>query len=286
MSKFDTNFKISAELQRLRELNRHIQQDINRAFGAFTAQNLREQQAKIKRRAKYIRDFGELNTSNTQNTYDTHNATLQNKFNDMFNKRFLQTNIIADKVDELIRLDEDIDTLIEKNNDDESTPHRRRVNNRRIREQEDDIGNADNVIGENEIALNDTLEPFNRASRKLMEHISYRPLPEDVAIPPPPMLGNNYDVPNGLYGLERDVFLKLAAEKHHRDYENQQLFGMGLRPYKWKNHWLFNLRNIPKEDKNIHKRKSEDYGDNSPHPFNNLFNDPPPPPPQPPAGFV
>jgi hypothetical protein len=50
----------------------------------------------------------------------------------------------------------------------------------------------------------------------------------------------------------------------------------------WKNHWLFNLRKIPIEDKNIHNRKSEDYGDNSPDPFN----DPPPPPPPPPAPFV
>jgi hypothetical protein len=100
------------------------------------------------------------------------------------------------------------------------------------------------------------------------------------------MLGNNYDVPNGLYGLERNVFLKLAAEKHHSDKDSWHLFRIGQRPYKWRNHWLFNLRKIPKEDKDIGMIKPEDHGDNSPDPFNNPFNDPPPPPPPPPAPFV
>jgi hypothetical protein len=62
------------------------------------------------------------------------------------------------------------------------------------------------------------------------------------------MVGNNYDTPNGLFGLERDVFLRLVAEKHHTDDDSRQLFGMGLRPYKWKNHLLFNLRKIPKKN--------------------------------------
>jgi hypothetical protein len=116
--------------------------------------------------------------------------------------------------DELISLDEDIDNLIEENNDDDHiTPYQRRANNRRIRELEDNVRDTHDVIAQNEIALIDTLEPFNRASRKLMEHTNYRPLPEDVVPPPPPMLGNNYDVPNGLYGLERDVFLRLAQKK-------------------------------------------------------------------------
>jgi hypothetical protein len=53
-------------------------------------------------------------------------------------------------------------------------------------------------------------------------------------------------------------------------------------------------RNIPKEKRETPEKPnslpSEDYGDNSPDPFNdpfnNRFNDPPPPPPPPPAGFV
>jgi hypothetical protein len=53
-----------------------------------------------------------------------------------------------------------------------------------------------------------------------------------LVIPPPPNLGNNYDVPNGLCGLERDVFLKLAPEKHHDDDQNGQIFEMGQKPYK------------------------------------------------------
>jgi hypothetical protein len=186
-------------------------------------------------------------------------------------------------------LDEDIDSLIEENNDDDSiTPHKRRQNNRRIRELEDDIADAHDVIAQNEIALHDNLKPFNRASKKLMDHINNRPLPQDFVIPPPPKLGNNYDIPNGLYGLERDVFLRLAQEKHHNDNDSRQLFGMGLRPYKRKNHWLFRQRKIPKDHRGIpeNPRPPEDYGDNSPDPFNDPFNDPPPPPPPPPTPFV
>jgi hypothetical protein len=79
--KFDTPFKLSAELKRLKELNGHVQEDINHAIGPFTAQMLTDQQAKIRKRAKRIRDFGELSTSDTRNTYDTHKALLQDKFN-------------------------------------------------------------------------------------------------------------------------------------------------------------------------------------------------------------
>jgi hypothetical protein len=256
----DNDFKIAAELKRLKETNRHIQQDIDHTTNPITAQN----------------------------TYDSLNTTLQDKFNRLYNLRDNADEVIADMEDNLISFDEDIDDLIEENNnDDEITPERRRHNNRKIRQLEDDISDADDLIVENEILLNETLKPFNRARERLYYHDYIHPPQQDLIIPPPPMLGNNYDVLNELYGLETDVFLRLAAEKHHNDNYSRQLFGMGLRPYKWKNHWLFGLRKIPIKHRGTPENPvSEDYSDNSPDPFNNPFNDPPPPPPQPPAPFV
>jgi hypothetical protein len=80
---------------------------------------------------------------------------------------------------------------------------------------------------QNEIFLNDTEEMFNHTTERLMQHKWHRREELNPVSPPPPMLGNNYDVPNGLFGLKRDTFLKLAAEKHHGDGSSRQLFGMG-----------------------------------------------------------
>jgi hypothetical protein len=125
---------------------------------------LREQQAKLRKRAKHINNFGELKTSAVLNTYNTLNTTLQNKFNRFYNLRDNAEDVIADMEDNLIRFDEEIDDLIEENNNDnEITPERRTHNNREIRQLDDDISNAHEIIAENEILLNETLKPFNRA---------------------------------------------------------------------------------------------------------------------------
>jgi hypothetical protein len=248
----------------LKELNGHVKEKIDRTTNPITAQMLREQQAKIRKRAKPINNFGELSMSLTRNTYNTLKRTVQNKFNHLFNLRDHAEDRISEMEDELINLDEDIDNLIEENNgDDEITPQRRRENNRRIRELEDERSDTHDIMTENEILLNETLKPFNRASKQLLRHNLIHPQLVDFVIPPPPMLGNNYDVQNGLLGLERDVFLRLAVEKHHNDDQSRQMFGMGRRFYKWRNNWLWRERNVPKEDR-VTKRIPQDYGDKSP----------------------
>jgi hypothetical protein len=63
---------------------------------------------------------------------------------------------------------------------------------------------------------------------------------------------------------------------------------MGRKPYMWRNHWLFSKRKIKPEHRGTPEKyleeeaPPEDYGDDSPNPFNN----PSPPPPPPPAPFV
>jgi hypothetical protein len=138
-------------------------------------------------------------------------------------------------------------------------------------------------MAENEIFLDDTEEKFNRSTVRLMDN-NYVGRVNGIP-PPPPMLGNNYDVPNGLFGVGRDIFLRLAAEKNHGDESNREIFGMGRKPYMWKNHWLFRQRSIDPEHRGtpLIRQPPEDYGDYSPNPFNDP---PPPPPPPPPAPFV
>jgi hypothetical protein len=100
-------------------------------------------------------------------------------------------------------------------------------------------------MAENEIFLNDTEEKFNRSTVQLMDH-NY--VGRVIPIPPPPtMLGNNYDVPNGLFGVNRDIFLRLAAEKNQGDESSREMFGIGRKPYMLKNHWLYRQRNIDPE---------------------------------------
>jgi hypothetical protein len=91
-------------------------------------------------------------------------------------------------------------------------------------------------MAENEIFLNDTEKKFYKMTERAIVHINVgrlNPIP-----PPPPMLGNNYDVPNGLFGVGRDIFLRLAADRRNTDRNGQKMLVMGRKPYRWRNHWL------------------------------------------------
>jgi hypothetical protein len=81
----DNDFKISAELQRLRELNRRTQEEIDRN-NPIAAPLLRKQLLKSKKREKQIKDFREGSMWVTPNTYDSLNKTLHKKMGD--NNRF------------------------------------------------------------------------------------------------------------------------------------------------------------------------------------------------------
>jgi hypothetical protein len=191
---------------------------------------------------------------------------------------------MADLTDRNIDIEEEIADLIEENNNDEITPKKRKENKQKIKRLEKETSDKDTVIAENEIFLDDTEEKFNRITERLMDH-NYVGRVDGIP-PPPPMLGNNYDVPNGLFGVGRDIFLRLAAEKHHGDESSREIFGMGRKPYMWRNHWLWRLRNVDPEVRGTPNNPNpEDYGEDPPPPYN-PFNDPPPPPPPPPAPFV
>jgi hypothetical protein len=205
--KLDNDFKVSAELQRLKVLNGHVQEDINRTNNLITAQMLREQQAKIKKRIKQISDFEELRTSSpAPNTYDSLNKTLRQKWAIITDFREKADDKIGELVDRNVDLEEAIADLKEKNNDDEITTKKRKENKKLIKKLEKKKSDNDTVMAENEIFLNDTEETFNDTTEHLMQHQWQRREELNLVPQPPPMLGNNYDVPNGLFGLKRDTF--------------------------------------------------------------------------------
>jgi hypothetical protein len=89
-------------------------------------------------------------------------------------------------------------------------------------------------MAQNEIFLNDTEKKFNKITKRAIDHIYTGRL---NTIPPPlPMIGNNYDVLNGLFGVGRDIFLRLAADRHHTDRNGQEMMAIGRKPYRWRNH--------------------------------------------------
>jgi hypothetical protein len=119
-------------------------------------------------------------------------------------------------VDRNVDLEEEIVDLINENNDDEIAPEKRKENKKKIKKLEKEKSYNDFVMAENEIFLDNTEEEFNHSTERLMQH-NWNRREELNPVPPlPPMLGNNYDVPNGLFGVKRNVFLKLATEKKSR----------------------------------------------------------------------
>jgi uncharacterized coiled-coil protein SlyX len=100
-----------------------VQEDINRSIGPFTPQMIRKQQAKIKKRAKQLRDFRELSTSSpAPNTFDSLNKTLRQKWKIITDLREKADNKIGKMIDRNVNLEEAIADLIEANNDDEINP--------------------------------------------------------------------------------------------------------------------------------------------------------------------
>jgi hypothetical protein len=113
----DNDFKISAELQRLKELNRRTQEEIDHN-NPITAPLLREQLLKSKKREKQIRDFREAGMWVALNTFNSLNQTLFKRWNVLKDLRERAENKIADLEDRNIVIDEDIENLLEDNNDD------------------------------------------------------------------------------------------------------------------------------------------------------------------------
>jgi hypothetical protein len=87
---------------------------------------LREQQAKIKKRAKQIKDYREAGMWVTPNTYDSLNKTLLKKWAVITDFREKADDKIGELVDRNVDLEEEIADLIEENNDDEITPKKKK----------------------------------------------------------------------------------------------------------------------------------------------------------------
>jgi uncharacterized phage infection (PIP) family protein YhgE len=112
----DNDFKMIAELKRLKETNRHLQEDIDRTNSPITEKMLRDQQAKLRKREKEIRDFREAGMWVAPNTFNTVNTSLQHKLNVLTDFRKKAEDRLSEKEGEVIRLEEDIDDLIEETN--------------------------------------------------------------------------------------------------------------------------------------------------------------------------
>jgi uncharacterized phage infection (PIP) family protein YhgE len=129
----DNDFKILAELKRLKKINRHVQKEIDRTNNPITKKMLREQQAKLRKRDKQIWNFREAGMWVAPNTFNTLNTTLQKRLNILADLRKKTDDRISEKEDEIIRLEEDIDDLLEEINDDGITEGEVKYNNRRIK---------------------------------------------------------------------------------------------------------------------------------------------------------
>jgi hypothetical protein len=79
---------------------------------------LREQQAKLRKREKEIRHFREAGMWVAPNTFNTLNTALQHKLNELRDYREKAEDRILEKEDEIMRVEENIDGLIEETNDD------------------------------------------------------------------------------------------------------------------------------------------------------------------------
>jgi hypothetical protein len=63
---------------------------------------------------------------------------------------------------------------------------------------------------------------------------------------------NQYEIPNGLLGVNRDLFNKLGTHRWADDHDLQQMYGISQRAaVPWKNHFTFTQKrsHIPKPDK-------------------------------------
>jgi vacuolar-type H+-ATPase subunit H len=120
-------------------------------------------------------------------------------------------NKIGEMVDRNVNLEEEIVDLLNENNDDEINPKKRKENNKKIKILEKQKSDNDTVMAENEIFLDNTEEMFNHSTERLMEHNWNRREELNLVPPPPPMLGYNYDVPNGLFGVKRDTFFEISC---------------------------------------------------------------------------
>jgi hypothetical protein len=128
----DNDFKISAELQRLRELNRRTQEEIDRN-NPITAPLIKKATIEIKKKEKQIKDFREVGMWVAPNTYNTLNKTLHKRWDVLADLRLKAGQKIADLEERNIVIDENIDNLLEDNNDDEITPGEVKFNKKKIK---------------------------------------------------------------------------------------------------------------------------------------------------------
>jgi hypothetical protein len=134
----DNDFKISAELQRLKELNRRTQEEIDHN-NPITAPLLKEQLLKSRKREKQIRDFREAGMWVTPNTYNTLSETLHKRWKVLKDLRENAEDKISDLADRDVAIEEEIADLLEENNDDGITAGELKENKRKIKKLEREI---------------------------------------------------------------------------------------------------------------------------------------------------
>jgi hypothetical protein len=133
-----------------------------------------------------------------------------------------------------------------------------------------DPSKLDSNLKEYDKIVNDSdkLDSYIDALEKKIE-LEFQPLPKSISISkskskakpkPKPVVNVNltpivvrneindqYEIPNGLLGVNRDTFNKLAAHRWVQDDDLQQMYGISQRAaVPWKNHFTFTLKRLQK----------------------------------------